>query len=169
MTVASDYFLEIDGIKGESRDEKHKGQIDIDSFSWGVSQPGLTRGGGGGAGKATFQDIHFTKSVDSSSPVLFLSCASGKHIPKATLYGRKQGKEQLEYYKVQLEDVLVSSDQSASGEPNADGTTQSSEVPVDQFSLNFTKIVFSYTEQSADGSAGRTTSAGWDLSKNTKL
>ena len=96
--MASDYFLEIDGIKGESKDDKHKGQIDIDSFSWGLSQSGLTRGGGGGgAGKATFQDIHFTKSVDSSSPVLFLSCASGKHIQKATLYGRKQGEDPLEY------------------------------------------------------------------------
>ena len=63
--MASDYLLELDGIKGESLDEKHKDKIEIDSFSWGVSNDGnMGRGGGGGTGKANFQDLHFTRTGD---------------------------------------------------------------------------------------------------------
>ena len=90
--MASDYLLELEGIKGESLDEKHKDKIEIDSFSWGVSNDGnMGRGGGGGTGKANFQDVHFTKQTDKSSALLVKSAASGDHIKKAVLTARKAG------------------------------------------------------------------------------
>ena len=34
---AADYFLKIDGVDGESIDDKHKGSIELESFSWGAT------------------------------------------------------------------------------------------------------------------------------------
>jgi type VI secretion system secreted protein Hcp len=105
-----DAFLKLDGIKGESADAKHKGEIDISSFSWGMQQTGVqATGGGGGAGKVHVHDIEFIKKTDSSSPLLMLNCASGAHIKEANFVVRKAGGEQLEYMKIKLTDVLVSS------------------------------------------------------------
>jgi type VI secretion system secreted protein Hcp len=105
-----DAFLKLDGIKGESADAKHKGEIDIESFSWGMSQTGVSAtGGGGGAGKVRLIDFCFTAKTNASSPLLFLNCANGAHIKEANFVVRKAGGEQLEYLKIKLTDVLVSS------------------------------------------------------------
>src|SRR2546430_3152894 len=107
--AAVDFFLKIEGVDGESTDDKHKGEIDIESFSWGVSQSGSHgAGGGGGAGKASFQDLHFHTHVDKSSPKLFLACATGEHFKKAVLTCRKARQEQQEYMKITMSDCLVS-------------------------------------------------------------
>jgi type VI secretion system secreted protein Hcp len=105
-----DAFLKLDGIKGESADAKHKGEIDILSFSWGVQQTGTSAsGGGGGSGKVKFHDLQITKKTDAASPLLMLNCANGAHLKEASLTVRKAGGEQLEYLKIKLTDVLVSS------------------------------------------------------------
>src|SRR5258708_13968717 len=93
-----DAFLKIDSIKGESADAKHKGEIDVLSFSWGATQSSVSAtGGGGGAGKVHVQDFVITKKTDSSSPLLFLTCASGSHIKEVNFVVRKAGGMQLEY------------------------------------------------------------------------
>jgi type VI secretion system secreted protein Hcp len=139
--AAVDYFLKIDGIKGESRDEKHKDEIEIESFSWGETQTGtFAVGGGGGAGKVSTQDFHFTMLVNKASPALFLACAQGDHIKKAILTCRKAGRE--EFMIVTMNDLLVSSFQIG-------GT--GGVVPADQISLNFAKIEIEYKEQDATG------------------
>ncbi|MGH3042713.1 MAG: Hcp family type VI secretion system effector, partial [Gaiellaceae bacterium] len=79
--MAVDYFLKVDGIPGESADSKHKGEIDVLAFSWGVSQSGSpVPGGGGGAGKADFEDLLVVARTSKASPLLWEACASGKHI-----------------------------------------------------------------------------------------
>jgi type VI secretion system secreted protein Hcp len=159
--MASDYLLEIDGIKGESHDSKHKGTIEISSFSWGASQGGTHgSGGGGGAGKVSFQDLHFTSTVNIASPKLAEACATGKHLKKAVLYVRKAGGKQEEYYKVTLSDVLVSNYQLG-------GQSKGSVLPVDQFSLNFAKIEYEYKPQKQDGSLDAGLKMVYDLAKNT--
>jgi len=82
--AANDYFLQIDGIPGESTDKDHKDWIDIESFSWGLT---LVTSGAGGAstGKATFSDLSWTQYVDVSTPKWFVQVATGKHIPTVTL------------------------------------------------------------------------------------
>lgn len=151
VAAATDFFLKIEGVEGESTDAKHPGTIEIESFSWGVSNAGTTAttagGAGGGAGKVVFQDIHFTTRVNKASPILMFGCATGEHFKKATLFVRKAGTEQQDYYKVTLEDCLVSSYQSG-------GSSGADALPIDQFSLNFFRITFSYTPQNADGSLG---------------
>jgi type VI secretion system secreted protein Hcp len=86
-------FLKLSGIEGESYDAKHKGEIDVLAWSWGMSNSGTTHtGGGGGAGKVNFQDLSFTKWVDLATTPLMLATAKGKHITKATLVVRKAGR-----------------------------------------------------------------------------
>lgn len=159
--MASDYLLKLEGIKGESLDAKHKDEIEIESFSWGATQPAAVASGGG-AGKVSFQDIQFTTRVNVASPNLMVACASGQHIKEATLTVRKAGRDQLEYYIVKLSDTLVSSYQSG-------GSEGSNALPVDQFSLNFAKIEFEYKSQKPDGTLGATVKGGWDLKANKKV
>jgi type VI secretion system secreted protein Hcp len=159
--MATDFLLEIEGIKGESSDSKHKDFIEIESFSWGATNGGtMSTGGGGGAGKVAFQDVHFTTKVNKASPLLMLHCANGQHLKKATLFVRKAGGDQQEYYTIKLTDVLVSSYQS--------GDHTGGDLPIDQFALNFAKIEFSYKPQKADGTLDSAIEHGWDVKGNVK-
>lgn len=158
--AAVDYFLKIDGIPGESADSKHKGEIDVQSWSWGETQSGAhSSGGGGGAGKVVMQDFHFTMHVNKASAKLFIACATGEHLKSAELTCRKAGKEQQEFLKFKLSDCLVSSYQTG-------GSGGSDIIPFDQISLNFTKIEFEYKPQKADGTLDAAAKAGYNLKEN---
>src|ERR1039457_3955904 len=159
-----DAFLKLDGIKGESADAKHKGEIDIMSFSWGVSQTGVqATGGGGGAGKVSFQDIHFIKKTDASSPLLMLNCAKGSHIKEGNFVVRKAGGTQLEYLKIKLTDILVSSFKDH-------GSSSGGDIPTESLPLNSAKVKYSYQQQGADGKPqGGPILAGWDVKANQKV
>lgn len=160
--MATDYLLLLDGIKGESKDHKHKDEIDIDSFSWGVTQTGgQAYGGGGGAGKAAFSDMHLTAKASVAGPNLMLACAAGQHIKKAVLTVRKAGGDQQEYYIVKMEDCLVSSYQSG-------GSAGGDSVPTDQFSINYAKIEYDYKVQKPDGTMVGGAKSGWDVKANKK-
>jgi len=152
-----DYFLKIDGIQGESSDKTHKNEIEIDSFSWGANQTGTAaRGGGMGAGKVQMQDFHFVMKINKASPKLMLACASGEHLKNAILTCRKAGKEQQEYLKVTFTDLLVSNYQT-------NGTGSADIIPMDQISLNFTKVEIEYKEQKPDGTLGGAIKAFYDM------
>src|SRR5688572_15652893 len=99
--MAIDMFLKLEGIKGESKDHKHKDEIHIESFSWGLTQEGTSgTGGGGGAGKVHVHDISITKKVDKSSCDLMYHLASGKHVKLGFVYVRKAGEKPVEYMKI---------------------------------------------------------------------
>jgi type VI secretion system secreted protein Hcp len=154
-----DFFLKIDGIQGESPDDKHKNEIQLESWSFGATQSGsFAMGGGGGAGKVQMQDFHFVKQVDKAGPKLLLACATGEHISKVVLVCRKAGKDQQEYMKITLSDCLVSS-------YHTSGSGGSDAVPLEEVSINFAKIEHEYREQKADGTLGGTTKAEFDLKK----
>jgi len=160
--AAIDYFLKLDGIAGESMDSKHKGEIELLSFSFGETlSAGPGAGGGGGAGKVEMSDFSFTARTSKASPQLFLHCAQGKHIKTALLTVRKAGQSQQEYIKLKLTDVLVSS--------YAFGADEDEGAPLDAFELNFVKLAFDYFTQKADGSLDAGTHGGWDLKKNVKV
>lgn len=158
-----DYFLRIDGVQGESADDKHKGEIDVQSWSWGESHAASPGGGaGGGAGKVQMQDFHFVMRVNKASPRLLLACASGEHLKSALLTCRKAGKAQQEFLTFRFSDVLVSTYQTG-------GTHEADVVPMDQVSLAYSKIEVEYKEQKADGTLGASVKAGWDLKRNQKI
>ena len=161
--MAVDYFLKIDGIDGESKDSKHSGEIDLESFSWGETQTGSHAfGGGGGAGKVQMQDFHFVMKANKASPKLMLACAEGEHLKKGVLTCRKAGKEQQEFLKIILSDVLVSS-------YHTGGSGSGGVVPTDQISLNYAKIEYEYKDQKADGTLGGTTKVGYDVKAMKKV
>ena len=153
-----DLFLKIDGISGESQDAKHKGEIDLQSFSWAeTSESGRSQGAG--AGKAAMQDFHFVTRVNKASPLLFLACAMGKHIKDALLTARKAGKEQQEFLLFKFSDLLISSYQIG-------GAEEVGEVPMEQVSFNFSRIDFEYRPQKPDGTLAGPIKAGWDAKQN---
>jgi type VI secretion system secreted protein Hcp len=141
--MAVDVFLKLGDIKGESKDSKHAGEIDVLSWSWGVSQTGvMSHGGGGGAGKANFSDLSFVHQLDKASPVLMAACATGEHIKEGTLISRKAGKGQQEYLIVKMNDILITSVQPSG----------SNEHPMESVSMQFAKIDVEYKPQKDDGS-----------------
>lgn len=157
--MAVDIFLNIQGIQGESKDDKHKNEIELLSWSWGATQAGsAARGGGMGSGKVEMQDLTFTKNIDKSTPKLILFCAKGEHIPKAALVMRKAGGDQKEYLKINLDDVLISSFQTS----GANG----GDTPVESVSINFGKISFEYFEQDNKGTMTSAGKATYDLKAN---
>jgi type VI secretion system secreted protein Hcp len=160
--MAVDMFLKIKDIKGEAKDKTHKDTIDVLAWSWGASNSGSTHiGGGGGSGKVNVQDLSLTKYIDKSSPELFYHCCSGKHIGEALLTVRKAGDTPLEYLKITLTDVMVTS-VSTGGSGGEDRLTEN-------VTLNFAAVKVHYTEQAKDGSAAAQPQAGWDIKQNVKL
>lgn len=159
--MAVDMFLKLDGIKGESADHKHKDEIHIESFSWGMSQTGVHgSGGGGGAGKVSVHDISITKHLDKASAAMMLHCCSGKHIPNGLITVRKAGDKPLEYLKIKLTDILISGVQEAG---------HGSELLTENVTLNFAKFHVEYQEQKADGSGVPGGEMGWDVKANQKI
>lgn len=158
--MAYDAFLKLDGIDGEVAAKGFEKWIEVFSFSWGESNAGTGAvGGGGGAGKVSFQDLHFTSSLSKASPKLMLACATGEHIKNGSLTLRKAGGDatgaQSVFLKIELEDVLVSSFQEAGAEDGDDR-------PAEDVSLNFAKILMTYTAPD-----GEVVEAGWDVRANT--
>ena len=141
--MASDIFAKLGDIKGESADSKHKDEIEVLSFSWGVTNGGsVVSGPGGGAGKATASEIALVHAIDKASPALMRACATGTHLKDATITHRKAGKGQIEYLVVKLDDILITAVTHA-------GDTQSNAETVN---LSFAKIALEYRPQKEDGS-----------------
>lgn len=156
------YFLKIDGIQGESTDEKHKDEIEVQSWSWGVSQTGTSASSGGTTGKVEIQSMHIVAAASKASPRLMLACASGQHSKEATLTAarrKKKGKLQ-DLVTFKLSDVLV-----ASYHIGAEQGVQ----PVDAFDLSFTKIEMQYIPTKEDGSPDAPVKAGWDVKTNKPI
>jgi type VI secretion system secreted protein Hcp len=157
--MAVSIFAKISGIKGESADAKHNDEIDVLSWSWGVSQSGsMAHGGGGGAGKATFADFVFSHHIDKASPLLMKACATGQHIPDATITQRKAGAAQQEFLVIKMTDVLVVS-VSNGGAVEGDATHET-------VSLAFAKVDVEYKPQKPDGSLDAGLHFKYDLKTN---
>lgn len=158
--MAIDMFLKIEGVEGESTDKSHKGEIDILSWSWGMSQSGTTHmGGGGGSGKVSVQDLSLTKYVDASTHALMLGCCKGTHFDQAVFTVRKAGDAPLEYIKLTLREVIVS-DLSTGGSGSEDRLTET-------LKLNFAEFKFEYQTQSTKGGKqGGAKIAAWNIAEN---
>ena len=154
-----DGFLKIGDLKGESQDDKHKDWIHCHSFSFGVTNTGT--GGsnlGSGGGRSNIQDMHFTKTIDVSSPNLWIACATGKHFPKANVVVRRAGEKPQEYLQYEMTEAYISSITTSGHEGG--GLAQES------VSINFSKIKMVYTPQNADGSPGAKNEKTYDVKGN---
>src|ERR1700720_4606474 len=157
--MAEDMFIKLDTIDGEAQDSKHKKDIDVLAWSWGLSNSGSAHvGGGAGAGKVNVQDLSFTKWVDSASPKLMLAACDGKHFANATLVVRKAGEKPVEYIKIKMEEVLITSI-STGGSGGEDRLTEN-------VTLNFAKVSVDYVPQDAKGAAGTAIPMTWSIAEN---
>jgi type VI secretion system secreted protein Hcp len=140
--MATDIFAKLGDIKGESLDAKHKDEIEVLSYSWGVTNAGsMGHGSGGGEGKATFHDLSFVHNIDKATPILMQVCATGTHLKEATITHRKAGKEQHEYMIVKMSDVIVTGvTHGGSGDGHSENV-----------SLSFAKVALEYKAQKPDG------------------
>jgi type VI secretion system secreted protein Hcp len=160
--MAIDVYLQIDGIKGESADDKHKDWIECKSVNWEVLQPKsatASTGGGHTAERCEHKEIEISKLADLSSPVLLQTCSSGKTIPKAKLeFMRADGQgERVKYFEIELENVLIGSILPSVEEGN---------FLNEKVGIKFSKVKWKYTQQKIGGGAGGNTSGGWDLATN---
>jgi type VI secretion system secreted protein Hcp len=158
--MAIDIFAKLGDIKGESRDAKHKDEIDVLSYSWGVTNPAVKTGGGGGIGKATFQDLVIVHRIDKASPSLLRVCATGEHLKDATITQRKAGKGQQEFLIIKMSDVLIT------GVGQAGNAGATAEPASETVSLVFAKVDFEYRPQKDDGSLDAGIHFRFDLKAN---
>lgn len=160
--MAIDVYLYIDGIKGESNDDRHKDWIECKSVSFGVEQPKsatASTGGGHTAERCEHQDIVFSKLADLSSPILLQTCSAGRTIPKARLEFMRadaQG-ERVKYFEIEIENVLIGA---------VSPSVHEGDILTEDVALKFSKIKWRYTQQKISGGAGGNTSGGWDLASN---
>jgi type VI secretion system secreted protein Hcp len=161
---SADIFLKLDGIAGESTDDKHKGEIDVEAFAFSAQRAAAGSGsGGGGAGKVKFAPFRLIKVYDASSPKLLQAAASGHHIKSATLTFRRSGDEgDTAFLTYKLTDVVVSSYQQ--GGANADQRTLGSLE--DEIGLSPAKVALTEKTTTSTGQAGPVVTASWDLKHN---
>ncbi|WP_241299303.1 Hcp family type VI secretion system effector [Burkholderia stabilis] len=158
--MAQDIFLKIDGINGESLDDKHKDEIEVLSWDWEILQEStMHAGSGGGAGKATVKDLTFEHNIDRASPNLMKYALTGKHIDQATLVMRKAGGNPLEYLKVTMSDVIVT-------RVKPSGSKTDAEKSRETVSLSFSKVKQEYVVQNAQGGSGGAVTASFDIKGN---
>jgi len=159
--MASDVYLQIEGIKGESTDDKHKDWIELVGVDWGVQQPTsgtVSTSGGHTIGRAEFEPITCAKIVDLASPKLMELAAAGKTVPKAKLeFVRADGSGPITYYTLELENVLVGKSKK---------TYAGSGLLHEAFELRYTKLSEKYVQQKVSGGTGGNTTASWNLATN---
>lgn len=138
--MAFDAFLKLGDIKGESQVKGFEDQIQIESFHWGVAQSGTVGGGGGGTGQASRQDFLFTAGSSKASPHLFIACVTGENIKDGLLTLRTAAESPSTFSTVKLTNIVLASYDQAGVDDGA---------PMDEFSLRYGKIEFTYNGEEA--------------------
>jgi type VI secretion system secreted protein Hcp len=138
--MAFDAFLKLDGIPGESHDDKHKNEIDVISFSLGVTRQNERQ-------RPRIKDFQVVKYIDAASPLLFDAACEGRVIEQALFSLRAAGEKAAEFYKIYFENVVVTNIQPG-------GSTAGDSMPMEQLSLDFDSARIEYRPQNRDGSLG---------------
>lgn len=160
--MATDFYLQIEGVKGESSDDKHRDWIECQTVNWSLSQPKsatASTAGGHTAERCELSEISISKLVDLASPLLAQLCACGKTIPRAKIEMQRadgQG-EPVKYFEVELENVLI-----AHVAPSFAG----GDFPIESLGLKFSRVRWKYTKQKIGGGGSGNTAGGWDLATN---
>lgn len=157
-----DCFLKIDGIEGESTDDKHKNWIELLSYSFGCSQAvgsSVSTGGARSGERVNIQDFSIMKVLDKASPKLFVNCCNGTHIKDITVEICRATGEKEKYMEYKLDDVMVTSYQPSG--------SSGGEIPVESIAFNPAKVTLTYTATDHDtGKAAGNVTGNWDQATN---
>jgi type VI secretion system secreted protein Hcp len=159
--VATDIFLELGDIKGESADERHRDEIELVSWSWGLAHAGSPTSTGHDSGRATFQDFHFVHHLDKASPRLMQACATGQRISQGVVAERKSGAPGQDFLVITFTDVLVTAVQ-----PSA---SSGGDALLEEVSLRSAKVDLEYKPQRPDGSLDAGIHFTFDIAANNVL
>jgi len=160
--MSTDIFLKIDGVTGESRDARHQGWIQIESFSWGATQPsGMETGSGGGSGKVIYRDLTVNAFIDKATSGLMRYVSNGKHINSVQLSSCKAGGEQLEFFRITLKQVMVT-------DVIFNGASEQDLFGV-AYCFRAAEVSNHYFEQTQEGSRGAEFSSGWNIKENREI
>ena len=163
--MAFDCFLKIEGIPGESTDDKHKDWIELLSYSHGLSQPAsgaVSSGGSLSAERCDHQDFSVVKTLDKASPKLNLFCCNGKEVDKVTVELCRAGGDKQKYMEYIMTDVIITS-------VRPGGSAQGGEaLPLEEVSFNYGTIQWIYTPTShKTGKPEGAVPTFWDLESNS--
>jgi type VI secretion system secreted protein Hcp len=86
---------------------------------------------------------------------------NGKHVAKGTLTVRKAGEKPLDYLKISMTDILVSSVET--------GSQTDDERQIERLTLNFAKVKMEYFMQSASGGKEPGGEMAYDIAGNAKV
>ena len=155
--MSIDCHLKLKGVEGESGHKDHKGEIEVLTWSWNVSNASSAgSGGGSGVGKAMPGDFVFSHLFDKAAPVMAKHCASGKHFEEAVVTVRKAGEEQLDFLKVTMKQVFITAvNVGASGGGEIGETVH----------LSYGDIEYAYKAQDDKGKLGGEVKFGWNPAK----
>jgi type VI secretion system secreted protein Hcp len=161
---AVDMFLKIDGIPGESTEDKHKEWIEILSYSSGVSQPGagaMSSGGVRSAERCDHSDFSVVKTLDKASPKLALYVCSGTHIEEIIIELCHATGDKQKYMEYKMTDVIVSS-------VSVSGSAGEGPLPLEEVTFAYGKIEWTYTEvDHITGKPKGDVKTHWDLTTNS--
>ncbi len=159
--MASQCFLKLEGVKGESHDHAHQDAIEVISWRWGATNTGTMHiARRGGAGTSEFEDLTVTKRTDKATPALWEHLATGRTISSGELIMRKGDGDPVEFLRISIEQVLVT----GIGATGAEGGPHASE----EVRLNFARWTLVYTPQEPDGTPGPEEEFGFDIARNER-
>jgi type VI secretion system secreted protein Hcp len=160
--MASDIFLKVDGINGEATDVNHQNEIEVVSWSWGVSEVFITSGSGGViGGKPKVGDFVISKQLDRASPNLLRACLTGKHINEVVLTQRKAGAGKPNFLSITLQDVLISS--------LNDTDTGVAARATESVVFAFGKVIYEYVPHKPNGQPDTPVTLKWDVKANKEF
>lgn len=157
--MPTDTHIKFDGVDGESEHKDHKGEIDVLSWSWSVSNASNVAGGGSALSTASPGEFNFMHGYDKASPVLSKKCAQGIHFPSVVVTARKSGDGQKDFLKVTMKEVFITS-VSPTGSKGGD--------LMESVSMSYGAIEFGYKPQDGKGGMGGEVKFGWNV-KSTEV
>lgn len=172
--MALDAFIQIEGIEGESTDDKHKNWIEVDAYYLGCKQASsgkVSTGGSMTASRAELKPFIFTHVIDKATPKLQEACAKGSNLKKVTfdVCRATPGGETVFFEVTMVNATVTRSELSGSATNTSVGDSilpSGTDLPTEEVELLPMKITWKYTETKKDGSKGGSIEANWDQSLN---
>lgn len=160
--MAIDVCLQLDGIRGESSDARHKSWIECESMQWAVEQPksaSSSTAGGHSVERCVHRQIVVRKLSDLATPILLQTCSMGRTIPQGRIeLMRADGNgDRVLYFEIELENILIG---------DIFPEIHPGEVMSEHLGLKYSKVKWRYARQKVSGGVAGLTVGGWDLATN---
>jgi type VI secretion system secreted protein Hcp len=142
--VASNWFLALEGITGDSTAEGHENELQVGSWSWGLSNE-RTPTTGSATARPVLEALVVEVSSDPGALQLVRFCAFGRQAATGTLTGVRAGGQPFTYLRYQMQRIAVTS---VHEDTRDDGSLRHS------VTLEFRGLKATFIPQNSDGTPG---------------